>query len=302
MYKDFFQLKSVSSLRELSFSFPVTAEQECALESAPGRVLAQKFYADCDWPMHSRSSMDGFAVRAADTFGAGEFSPAYLDITSEVRIDRPPNTDIQPGGCARIVTGGILPDSADAVVMFEQTKEMGDGCLEVRKPVAPGENIMLRSEDATQGDLLLSPGTRIGFRESGLLAAFGGHRVRVYRPPAVGIISTGDEIIAVDQRPTPGLVRDVNRYALVALVRECGANPVCYGAVPDDYQALLEAVSRAAEENDVVLISGGSSVGTRDLTVKVLEGRPGSRILAHGVALSPGKPTILSDFSSKAVW
>lgn len=302
MGHDFFQLVSVDRLRESALAFPVLGKESCPLESIPGRVLAEDFYADCDWPMRSRSCMDGFALRAADSFGAGEFSPAYADIAFECRIDSPPKQDIRPGQCARIVTGGILPSSADSVVMFEQTREMEDGCLEIRRPVAPGENIMLRAEDAAEGDLLLGRGTRVGFRESGLLAAFGGHECRTYRRPRVGIISTGDEIIPVHQKPAPGLVRDVNLYTLAAQVRDCGGEPRLYGAVRDEYFALKDAVLRAIEENDSVLISGGSSVGVRDLTIKVLEDLPDSRILAHGVALSPGKPTILSDISGKAVW
>ncbi len=302
MYKDFFQLKSVNALREEFYSFSRMEKKDCSLEDCTGRVLAQDIPADCDLPMRSRSSMDGFALRAEDTFGAGEFSPAYADIAGEVKIESPPDFDISPGECARIVTGGILPDSADAVIMFEQTKEMGGGSIEVRKAVPPGENVMLRGEDGKQGERVLQKGSRVGFKESGLMAAFGAHTVQVFCTPRVGIISTGDEVIPVREDPEPGQVRDVNRYSLSALVRDCGGIPAAYGVVRDDFSSLKKAVSRAMEENDTVLVSGGSSVGLRDMTVEVFQGLGNSRILAHGVALSPGKPTILCESGGKALW
>ena len=302
MHKDFFELISVDALREKFVSFPRMGEEECPLAQVRNRVLAERLQADTDLPLQSRSCMDGFALRAEDSFGAGEFAPAYVDIAGEVEIESPPDFDILPGQCARIVTGGFLPDSADAVVMFEQTKEMGGGGIEIRRAVAPGENVMLRGEDAFRDEIVLEPGSRIGFREAGLLAAFGVDTPSVFKRPRVGIISTGNELIAVNKSPAPGLIRDVNSHSLAVLVQECGGIASGYGIVRDDSSQLNAAVQQALLENDAVLISGGSSVGCRDMTLSVLSDLAGSRIMAHGVALSPGKPTILCECSGKAIW
>jgi molybdopterin molybdotransferase len=245
-------------------------------------------------------------VRARDLFGAGEGSPAYLELQGSIDIETPPDFDLRPGHCAGIVTGGSLPEGADAVVMVEHTQDMGAATIEVRRAVAPGENVMLRGEDAEAGAVALAAGRVLRPQEVGLLAALGVSRVTVRRRPRVGIVSTGDELVPVEDVPRPGQVRDVNSATLAALVRRAGGVPVQYGLVPDEQAALDAALATGAAECDVLLVSGGSSVGVRDLTLTAVRSLHGAEVLCHGVAVSPGKPLILARVEQggavKAVW
>ncbi len=293
MKQDFFQLLSPAEFTALLAQFPPTPAEDAPLEHVHGRTLAEDLAAPEDLPARDRSSMDGYAVRAADTFGAGETNPGYLDLAGSAAIDVVPDAPLRPGACLAGTTGGALPPGADAVVMVEHTADLGAGTIEVRKSLAPGENVMLHGEDGTRGATLLPAGTRLRAQEVGLLAAFGVDRARVRRQPRAGIVSTGDELVPVTAAPRPGQIRDVNSHTLACLVAEAGAEALAYGIVPDRREELSAAIGRAAAECDLVLISGGSSVGTRDLTVEVLAGL-GAEILAHGVAISPGKPTILA--------
>ena len=311
MKESFFQVVSISRFVEALKIFPRTATLEREIAGAFGMVLAEPVTAAEDLPLMHRSCMDGYAVRAADTFGASESNPTYLDLAFAVAIETPSDAALEPGTCARITTGGSLPQGADAVVMVEQTLEMGGQgtpeavggeaagklggtTIEIHKSLSPWDNVMLRGEDVQAGETLLQPGTRLDGARIGLLAALGYSRVRVHAPVTVGILSTGDEVVAVDQPVRPGLVRDVNSHTLAALAQAAGARAVRLGLVRDDLQALTAALEKGLEECDVVLVSGGSSVGTRDHSLEALERLPGGEILAHGVAMSPGKPTILA--------
>ncbi len=271
-----------------------------SLEEALGAVLAEEVTAHEDLPGFARSSMDGYAVRASDTFGASESLPAYLELSGEVPMGRPGDVEVGPGRAARISTGGAIPPGADAVVMVENT-ELSGGTLEVVKPVAPGDNVLAPDEDVSRGSLLFGAGTVLGPPQIGALAALGIMRVTVYRRPVVGIISTGDELVPPEERPGPGQVRDVNSPALAAAVRMAGCEGRAYGIAPDRFEELLAASRRALEECDALLISGGSSVGVRDMTVEVIAelGDPG--LLAHGLHLKPGKPTLVSVCGGKPV-
>ncbi|WP_031385510.1 molybdopterin molybdotransferase MoeA [Desulfonatronum thiodismutans] len=306
MKESFFQVVSISRFVEALKTFPRTATLEREIAEAFGMVLAEPVVAAEDLPLMHRSCVDGYAVRAADTFGASESNPTYLDLALTVAIETPSDVVLEPGTCARITTGGCLPQGADAVVMVEQTLEMGGqgtsvsvgglggATIEVHKTLSPWDNVMLRGEDVQAGETLLQPGTRLDGARIGLLAALGYSRVRVHAPVTVGILSTGDEVVAVDQPVRPGLVRDVNSHTLAALTQAAGARAVRLGLVRDDLQALAAALEKGLKECDVVLVSGGSSVGTRDHSLEALERLPGGEILAHGVAMSPGKPTILA--------
>ncbi|PTN38218.1 gephyrin-like molybdotransferase Glp [Desulfonatronum sp. SC1] len=306
MKESFFQVVSISRFVEALKTFPRTATLERETAEAFGMVLAEPVVAAEDLPLMHRSCVDGYAVRAADTFGVSESNPTYLDLAFSVAIETPTDAALEPGTCARITTGGCLPQGADAVVMVEQTLEMGGqgtsdsvgelggATIEVHKSLSPWDNVMLRGEDVQAGETLLQPGTRLDGARIGLLAALGYSRVRVYAPVTVGILSTGDEVVAVDQPVRPGLVRDVNSHTLAALAQAVGARAVRLGLVRDDLQTLTAALEKGLTECDVVLVSGGSSVGTRDHSLEALERLPGGEILAHGVAMSPGKPTILA--------
>jgi molybdopterin molybdotransferase len=311
MKESFFQVVSIGRFVEALKTFPSTATLERETAEAFGMVLAEPLVAAEDLPLLHRSCVDGYAVRAADTFGASESNPTYLELAFAVDIETPSDAALEPGTCARITTGGCLPQGADAVVMVEQTLEMGgqgvpgaldgsslrglgDATIEIHKSLSPWDNVMLRGEDVQAGETVLQPGTRLDGARIGLLAALGYSRVRVHAPVTVGILSTGDEVVAVDQPVRPGLVRDVNSHTLAALAQAAGARAVRLGLVRDDLHALTAALEKGLTECDVVLVSGGSSVGTRDHSLEALERLPGGEILAHGVAMSPGKPTILA--------
>jgi molybdopterin molybdotransferase len=293
MREGFFRAVSTAEFTALLRTFSPLAAETLDLDAAGGRFLAEDVLAGENLPAADRASMDGYAVRAAEVFGAGETNPAYLDCAMDIPIGTRPETPLPPGHCARIVTGALLPPGADAVVMVEYTEDMGAGAIEIRRPVAPGDNVMLAGEDAAAGQLVLSAGTRLRPQEIGLLAALGRHRIAVGSVPRVAVLSTGDELVPVTASPAPGQIRDVNTHALAAMLREAGAAPTAFPLVPDDLPGIQAALEAATAEYDLTLLSGGSSVGARDFTLEALR-RIGADILAHGVAISPGKPTILA--------
>ncbi|HEX2102963.1 MAG TPA: gephyrin-like molybdotransferase Glp, partial [Solirubrobacteraceae bacterium] len=249
-----------------------------------------------DLPGFARSTVDGYAVRAADTYGASEGLPSYLEVRGAVAMGRAPEVAVGPGRAVAMPTGGVLPDGADAVVMVEHTQEAMPGTIEVVRPAAPGDGLVRADEDARAGAELLPAGRPLRPQDLGLLAAAGVTSVRVFARPRVAIVSTGDEVV---DPATPALevgqVRDASAVALAALVHEAGGEPDRRGIVADDPEALTAALRAAVESCDVVVVSAGSSVGARDETAAVVArlGEPG--IWTHGIALRPGKPTLLAD-------
>jgi molybdopterin molybdotransferase len=300
--KEFFKVTDLPGVLQHAKLFPRVATEHVPFEQATGRILAEDIVSDIDLPDFAKSIMDGYAVRASSTFGATEGSPAYLDMTGTIAMGETPDFSIGRGQAARISTGGMLPDGADSVVMIEHSEILDDTSLEIYRSVAPGQNILEQGEDIKKGVPLLSNGQRIRPQEVGLLAALGRRRVCVYKNPVIGIISTGDEVVPVDVKPAPGQIRDVNTHTLSGLVAKAGAIPLTYGIVKDNVDELFETCKLAHSQSDMVLISGGSSVGTRDFTIDVLSAMPDSRILVHGISISPGKPTILAETQRKAVW
>ena len=298
---NFLTLMPADAFRALLAAWPRLSAEELALDEAVGRFLATEVVAPEDLPPAPRACMDGYAVQARDLFGASESLPAYLEQAGSVAIHRPPQFSLESGACAAITTGGWLPEGADAVAMVEHTQAVGGGTIEFRKPVAPFENVMLAGEDARAGTPALAAGVLLRAPQIGLLAALGLCRVPVSRAARVGILSTGDELVPAHESPPPGRIRDVNSHALAAMCREAGALPTRLGIVPDETPALAAALVAALATHDVVLLSGGSSVGARDCTVAAIESLPGARLLVHGVAVSPGKPTILASFGDKAI-
>ena len=301
MEHGFLTIISRQQFQELLRGFAPLETETVGLDHVVGRVLARDLEAGHDWPLENRSCMDGFAVRTRDLFGATETNPGYLECTATLTVDQTPDFTLASGDCARIATGGVLPQGADGVVMVEHTGEMGGTTVEFRKSVAPWEHVMHRGEDAEAGKTLLAAGTVFRPQEMGLCAALGVLDIPVGRVPRVGILSTGDELIKVTETPRPGQVRDVNSHTLAALAALAGAAPTKYGIVPDDMDSLAKGLDLAIAENDVVLLSGGSSIGVRDLTIELLEHRPDTELLAHGVAMAPGKPTILARTGNKPI-
>lgn len=298
---EFFRLKTREEVLALFSRFAPVGEEEVPLIQAGGRVLARSLPAPEDVPAFFRASMDGYAVNAADTFGATPGLPQYLEVAGEVPMGVAPAMAVGPGQAARIATGGMLPEGADAVVMVEYAEELPDGTLEVRQPVAPGDNVLQPGEDVRQGEVLFPAGRRLRPQDLGLLAALGVDLLPIHCRPRVAVISSGNEIVPVSQQPGPGQVRDANAYFTAARVEEGGGLPRLWGIVPDDFAALRQVLAAALGEADLLLISGGSSVGTRDLTLDAIQDLPGAEVLVHGVAIRPGKPTILADVGGKAL-
>ncbi len=301
MEHGFFRVITSTRFCELLRTFQPTAAEVLPLEECLGRILAEDILSGEDIPALDRSCMDGYALRAADTFGASEGNPAYVELVRSAAIDEVVSRPLRSGECMGIATGGSLPPGADAVLMVEHTQMLGDSTVEIRKTVTPGENVMLRGEDVGQGQVALPAGRRLRPQDVGLMAAIGRLSASVYRRPRCGIISTGDELVPVESTPRPGQIRDVNSHTLACMARQAGAQARSLGLVPDRREELESALVRSLAENDAVFISGGSSIGTRDLTIEVLESLADSEILAHGVSISPGKPTILARVGGKPV-
>lgn len=280
----------------------VNKTEPCSLSDALDRILANDILAPEDLPTHPRSTMDGFAVRASDTFGASSSMPCYLEIDGDVAMGQMPQGTVTQGKCFRIATGGLLPDGSDAVMMFEHTIPVDEKMIEVVKSVGVGINLIHRGEDIAKGSPALSKGHLLRPQDLGLLAGLGIAEVEVYAKPQVGILSTGDEIVPWAESPPPGKIRDINSICLSGLCTRLGADVTDYGIVSDSEASFFATVERACAENDVVLFSGGSSVGMRDLGERVIEklGQPG--ILVHGVALKPGKPIIIGMSNGTAIF
>jgi molybdopterin molybdotransferase len=298
----FFSVATRESVLALCRHFAIMGEETVPLDQAVGRTLAANLIADRDLPEFARATMDGYAVPAASTFGASAGSPAWLTVVGAVAMGEHPDFEVLPGQAARIATGGMLPRGTDSVAMIEITDAVDEATIEVYKSVAPGQHIIERGEDFEQGRCILKQGRLIRPQEAGLLAAFGIDPVVVYQKPRVGIISTGDEIVPVRSAPPPGHIRDINTYTLQGLIHQNGGIPKSYGIVRDQAADLLARCEAALLENDMLLISGGSSVGVRDFTTEVLGALPDSDILVHGIAISPGKPTLLARVGDKSVW
>ena len=296
---EFFRLQTREEVLALYSRFAPVGVEEVDLAAASGRVLAEAVPAPEAVPAFPRATMDGYAVRARDTFGAGVGAPQYLEIKGEVPMAAAPAQPVGQGETLRVPTGAMLPSGADAVVMVEYTAEHPDGTLEVRRAVAPWENVLHPGEDVRQGEVLFPAGTSLRPQDIGLLAVLGVTLLTVYPRPRVAIFSSGDEIVPVDARPGPGQVRDSNAYLAAAQVAEWGGLPIHQGIIPDDFPALKTALAAAILTADLILISGGSSVGVRDLTLTAIQDLPGVQILVHGVAIRPGKPTILAALGEK---
>jgi len=289
------ELISVEKALELlmkSSPFKTPAEINLPIEEAYGMILSRDAISSENLPGFSRSTVDGFAVNSSDTFGATETLPSYLTVKAEILMGQEPDYIIEKGEVAKVATGGMLPGGTDAVVMLEHTQQIDEKIVEILKPVAPGENVIQAGEDAQQGEHILKTGHRLRPQDIGALAGLGITVISVYEKPKVSIVSTGDEIVPAHQQLMPGQVRDINSYTLSGLISLAGGVPIRKGIFSDTYDVLRDIVVQSLRDSDMVLITGGSSVGTKDITAKVINdmGKPG--VLFHGVSLKPGKPTI----------
>lgn len=272
------------------------------LPAALGRVTAEAVTATEDLPPFARSTVDGYAVRSEDTFGANESAGALLSISGEIAMGQETSLEIRSGEAAAIPTGGMLPGGADAVVMLEYTERPDEAVLLVQRAVAPTENVMTRGEDIAAGACIVARGVRITPQHIGLLAACGCERLLVREKLKVAVISSGDELVDIHQTPKFGQIRDVNSYSLSAMLSELGCEVERIGIVKDSYEHFFASLSDAVSYFQMVVISGGSSVGAKDFTVPAMRalGEPG--ILIHGLAIKPGKPTIFGMVGSVPVF
>lgn len=267
--------------------------EQVPLRGAVHRYLAEEICSDTDIPQFTRSVVDGYAVIAKDTFGTGESAPVFLDVVGAVEMGKASDITLKPGQAVYVPTGGMLPAGADAVVMIEYVEHLDEKTIAIYKPAAPNSGIMNRGDDFKINQLLFSRGHRITVKDIGMLAAIGKSSVAVFKKPRVSILSTGDEIVDICENPKPGEVRDINSYTIAAFAEATGAEVRSLEKIPDVAKQLQTALESALAESDIVLLSGGSSAGNKDMTAEVIDsmGQPG--VVTHGIAMKPGKPTII---------
>lgn len=273
--------------------------EPCHISEACGRALAEDICA-CEYvPDFDRSTVDGYAVRACDTFGCSDSMPAVLRLAGEIKMGEGAELELKPDECCAVPTGGAVPSGADSVVMLEYVESYGDGTVGIGKPAAPGMNMIFRGDDVFPGKPVLRKGRVLTPQDIGALAAIGTVSIPAVRRLRVAVISTGDELVSPDEAPGPGQVRNVNGPMLCAMLESFGAKAVDLGIIADDEAMISAAVDKAVADCDAVLISGGSSVGVKDAACRIISSK--GRLLLHGIAIKPGKPTILGKCFGKPV-
>jgi molybdopterin molybdotransferase len=298
---EFMHVISTDQFIERLRRFDKLASEQAALDFSLHRFLAKDVISPENLPERARSTVDGYAVRAEDTFGASDSLPALLEVTGAVEMGTIPDFGIRSGQAAQIPTGGFLPPGADAVVMVEYTNPAGRNNIEITRPLTVRTNVLEKGEDVKSGDVIVSAGRTLRPHEIGLLAALGITEVSVYRRPRVAVISTGDEVVPIERTPKSGQIRDANAHSISAIILAAGGEAIVSEIIPDDALKMRAALELGLAQSDLVVLSGGSSVGARDLVVEVVAGLPEAEILAHGVSIRPGKPTLLARQQGKGI-
>ena len=299
MAKGFLRVHTPDEVYKKLDRFKPLPSEKVSIEESLHRVLAEEVISMVNLPEFPRSTVDGFALKAKDTYGASEKNPGLLRVVGEIQMGQISDRVINDGETVKVATGGMVPKGADAVEMVEYTDWVDSRTIHVSKTLSPLENVIQKGEDIKAGDLLLQEGHLIRPQDIGLMAGIGKTEVQVFLRPRVGIISSGDEIIPIEKTPNPGEIRDINRYAIAAMIRETGGIPVFLGIAKDRFDAIKEKMEKGFNELDMVIITGGSSVGTLDLTIDVLQSFAGTELLVHGVSVRPGKPTLIADIDGK---
>ncbi|CCQ96202.1 MoeA protein [[Clostridium] ultunense Esp] len=301
---DFFDVVSTQEARNRimrnfkEYEFKI---EEISILEATDRILAESIYSNINVPEFNRSTVDGYAIKFKDSQGASESVPSLFNILGEVKMGETPKSSIKSGETMYVPTGGMIPEGADGMVMIEYTEKLDEENLMVYKPISFNENIVLKGDDIKKGEMVLKKGRRINPEVVGVLAALGIPKVKVYKRPKFYIISTGDEIIDIDEELELGKIRDINSYTLYSTIVKLGGEITGKTIVKDDYELLRKEVDKAIAISDIVLISGGSSVGTRDYTGKVIDSFNGKGVFVHGISIKPGKPTILGEGKGKLI-
>jgi len=268
---------------------------------ARARVLAEDLYSSVDLPHFHRAAMDGYAVKAKDTFGANQSLPAYLKLAGVVEMGKEATQRLGAGEAIRISTGGMMPPESDAVVMVEYTDETDAGLVEIHRSVSPWQNVIQIGDDIKKRELVFHRGRRLRAHDLGALTGVGISSVLVYMRPRIALISTGDEIVDADTDPMPGQVRNINQHSLAGLIEGCGGELRDWGVIRDDKDQLIRAIAEALQWSDLVLLSGGSSMGAKDIALEAILSFPDSEFIFHGISVSPGKPTIFAKACGKPI-
>ncbi|MDI6801961.1 MAG: molybdopterin molybdotransferase MoeA [Thermodesulfovibrionales bacterium] len=286
-------------------SAPFLSDERLKIEECYSRIAAVDIVSPEDLPAFSRSTVDGYALNSKDTFGAKDTIPAYINIRHEVFMGASPDFEIKQGEAAKIPTGGMLPAGADAVLMLEHSQVISPDMIEVTKSVAPGENVIQKGEDIKEGEAVITKGHKLRAQDIGALAGIGITEINVFKKPIVSIISTGDEIVSASNSLNLGQVRDINSFVLSGLIMEHGGMPAKKGIFKDDYEIIKKIIHESLNDSDMVLISGGTSAGAKDMTAQIIDDIAGlyggGGVLFHGVSLKPGKPVIGGVVNNKPI-
>jgi len=300
-FEAFFHVKTPDQVYSLLERFGPVGIEELDLGDCLQRILAEDVFSPTDLPPFDRSTVDGYALKAEDTFGASESNPALLRVIGEVLMGNATDLVVSHGEAVQVPTGGMIPRGADAVLMIEHAESIADGVLQAKKAISPRENIIEQGEDIKKGERILSKGQRIRPQDMAATAALGRSRIRVYRRPRVAIVSSGDEIVDITEEPGPGKIRDINRYSLSGQIERAGGVPLFVGVARDSFEDLMSLCEKGLQGSDMLVISGGSSVGTLDFTTRVIGSFPDSETMVHGVSIRPGKPTVIGRTGSRPV-
>lgn len=302
---EFFNVLSVqevnSIIDRLSKTYKIGTEIVDLID-AIDRIVAKDYYSSVNLPEFNRSTVDGYAIICQEVMGASEAMPSFLQCVSEVDMGESTDLIVKKGQAVYVPTGGMVPSGADGVIMIEYVQKLDEQTLLIHRPIAPGENITFVGDDLHEGELVATKGKKVTAYDIGLFAAIGIGKVQVFNKPRFAILSTGDEIIDMNEVQKLGQIREINGYALSALIKQLGGEVIKKVIVKDDFNKLKEELAHTIEQADIVLISGGSSVGTRDYTKQVIESFDDGKILVHGISIKPGKPTIIGQINNKLIF
>lgn len=301
MVQTFFRVVTPQEALRLLLQVPPVTTERVPTVRARGRVLAEDLYSAVDLPHFHRAAMDGYAVKAKDTFGASQSLPAYLKLAGVMEMGKEAARPVATGEAIRISTGGMMPPESDAVVMVEYADEVEGGLVEIHRGVSPWQNVIQIGDDIKKGEMVFQRGRRLRAHDLGALTGIGISSVPVYKQPRIALISTGDEIVDADTDPLPGQVRNINQHSLAGLIEECGGELKDWGVVRDDKDQLTKAIGEALEWGDLVLLSGGSSMGAKDIALETILSFADSEFVFHGISISPGKPTIFAKACGKPI-
>jgi molybdopterin molybdotransferase len=301
MAQTFFKVLAPREALNVLLTVHPVATEEIPSVRARARVLADELRSAVDLPHFHRAAMDGYAVIAKDTFGASQSLPAYLKLAGVVEMGKEAAQPLTPGTAMRISTGGMMPPNADSVVMVEYTDETDAGLVEIHRGVSPWQNVIQIGDDIKKGELVFPRGRRLRAHDLGALTGVGIASIPVFKKPRIALISTGDEIVDVESEPRPGQVRNINQHSLAGLIEECGGELKDWGVIRDDRTALRDAIAGALEWSDLVLLSGGSSMGAKDIALETILSFPDAQFVFHGISIAPGKPTIFAKACGKPI-